>query len=772
MNNAPMPSWMEDFSQREIEILNLISDGLSNREISQQLHLSLDTIKWYNKRLYVKLGASSRTQAVKLARQYNLIHSDEVIQKENKTYPVNNLPAQLTSYVGRNREITEIKELLANSRLVVLTGAGGTGKTRLALQVAETLSSHYRHGVWLVELAHLNDPALVVDAIARVLKVNISSDISLIEAVKRNLARRHLLLFLDNFEHLLEAAPLVTELLAAASQLTVLATSRERLRLYGEVEYPVQPLTLPDLRQKETPQELLTYEAVDLFIQRARDIQPNLDIQDVNFSAVADICLRLDGLPLAIELAASQVKISPPDDLAQRLKYSLKALPVGPRDLPARQRTLRATIEWSTNLLQKDEKLLLARLSVFSDGAILESIYIICLSGLTRNPLDCLASLVDKNLVFVREGLDGEPRFIMLETIRDFASELLAVNGEVEMIQELHAAYFADLAERYSSEIRSPRHTYWNGRMQTERGNLNAALAWSLGGTEILFGLRIIASLGDHWYYNGTTEDSRWVQVALGKMESTPPDLRAAVLLSAGFLYLNLGDMPRVRKFDRQAMELFQQLGDDRNAAWAMMFLSIADSEVSVEFENCLAMARQSLATLRRLQDRPGVARALSALGELWRMKGNYESAKSCYAESLAFSQETGERFRQAVQYSNLGSIAYHEGNHRQAVKYFQQSLAVFEELDAPGVAAELYSLAGPTAALGHPLKAAHLIGAADAQLEFIGIDLQPPDRQDILPIINSVRQILGEESYQRAWQAGQTMGPQQATEFALGIEP
>jgi len=682
MIDSTIPPWIGNFSRREIEILNLISDGLSNREIAQHLYLSLNTVKWYNKQLYAKLGVNSRTQALKLARQYNLLQSQADAKSEEKQYQTNNLPAQLTSYVGRVREIAEIQQLLADSRLVVLTGAGGTGKTRLALQIAEALSAHYHHGVWLVELAPLTDPALVADAIARVLKVKPGGDTSLTEAVKRGLARKHLLLLLDNFEHLSEAASLVAELLAAAPQLTVLATSRERLRLYGEVEYPVRPLALPDLRQEETTQELLAYEAVDLFIQRARAAQPSLEIQDVNVSAAARICSRLDGLPLAIELAASQVKIYPPSILAQRLEHSLGALPDGPRDLPARQRTLRATIDWSINLLQENEKRLLARLTVFSGGSVLDGIQSICIPGLDGDILDTLASLVDKNLVFVRDGPEGEPRFTMLETIREFADELLLAGGEAETIHKLHAAYYARLGEQFSREIRSPRHMYWNARLQAEQGNLNAALAWSLAGTETLFGLRLVASLRDYWYYNGTLEDTRWAELALERMEVAPPDLRAAVLMAVGILYHNLGDMPRVEKLLRQAVDIFQQLGDQRSAAWSMAPLSIAGSENPDEIENCLAMAKQS------------------------------------------------------------------------------------------GVHAELYSLAGPTAALGYPLKAARLIGAADAQLETTGIVLQPPDRHDILPIINSVRQTLGEEAYQQAWQTGHTMNVRQAIAFALSIYP
>lgn len=772
MSSPPIPPGMENISRREVEILRLISDGLSNREIAQRLYLSLNTIKWYNKQLFAKLGVSSRTQASKLARQYNLLQAQSDAQEEEKPRPVNNLPAQLTSYVGRIREITDIQKLLADSRLVVLTGAGGTGKTRLAVQVAEALSTHYRHGVWLVELAPLSDAALVADAIARVLKVKASGDTSLVEAVKRSLTREHLLLLLDNFEHLLEAAPLVTELLACAPQLTVLATSRERLRLYGEVEYPIRPLSLPDLRQKESAQELLAYEAVDLFVQRARAAQPGLEINDANVSAAARICLRLDGLPLAIELAASQVKMYSPSMLVQRLEHSLGALPDGPRDLPARQRTLRATIEWSTNLLRENQKCLLARLAVFSGGGVLEGIQSICGPGLAGDVLDSLAALVDKNLVFVREGPEGEPRFTMLETIREFANELLLASGEAETIRKRHAAFFAELAEQSSREIRGPRHVYWNTCLQSEQGNLNAALAWSLAGTEPLFGLRLVAALMDHWYYKGTLEDARWAELALEKMESAPPDLRAAVLIAVGTLYHNLGDMPRVGELFRQAVDLFKQLGDEHNAAWSQMFLSIAGSEDSDEIENCLAIAKQSLETLRRWGDKPGVARALSALGELWRMKGDYESARSCYAESLALSQETGERIRQAIQYSNLGFIAYHQGQHQLAVKYIQQGLAILEKLDVPSGHAELYGLAGSIAALGYPLKAARLIGAADAQLEIAGADLQPSDQQDILPIMDSVRQALGEETYQQAWQAGHAMTTQQAIAFALSVYP
>ena len=377
-------TWIEPLSAREIQILDLISGGLSNREIAQKLSLSLDTIKWYNKRIYGKLGVSSRSQATKLAAEQGLLEEKSSAEREEGNDRKGNLPAQLTSFVGREKEIAEIRDLLKSKRLVVLTGAGGSGKTRLALQVASELADHYQDGAWLVELASLGDPKLVPKAIAQVLKVSMGGAKSPAETLTRFLRRKHLLLVLDNFEHLLEAAPLVGELLSAAPQVSVLATSRERLHVYGEQEYPLRPLQLPEPQHPEPLEKLLSYEAIKLFTQRARSARPGFELSEKTLPSILRICMHLDGLPLALELAASQVKLFPAHILAQQLEKDLDVLVDGPRDLPARQRTLRATIEWSEKLLEPQERTLFARLAVFRGGATLEAIEQVCSAGLNK----------------------------------------------------------------------------------------------------------------------------------------------------------------------------------------------------------------------------------------------------------------------------------------------------------------------------------------------------------------------------------------------------
>ncbi len=439
---------MESFSQRELEILALLAEGLTNREIGQKLFISPETVKWYNKQIFGKLGAGSRTQAVTIAREQGFFDEG---REETETAAVSvksNLPAPVTTFIGREQQIAEVMDLLDKARLVTLTGPGGTGKTRLSQQVATGVMGRYPGGVTFVPLALVDGPELVPDAVASTLGVIKQADEELVETLGRSLRSKEMLLLLDNYEHVLAAAPLVSKMLAAAPGLSVMVTSREVLRLNGEHEYPVPPLELPDLAPSRTVSDLAASESVALFIQRAQAAQPTFRLTEDNATAVAGICIRLDGLPLAIELAAARIKIFNPQQLLERLESRLNMLTGGSRDLPARQQTLRSAIDWSYQLLNEGEQNLFARLGVFSGGRSIDAIETVCGPGLPLDALDGLESLVNKSLLFQVEGPNGEPRFAMLETIHEYTRERLAQSGELPSIRDRHLAYFLALARR------------------------------------------------------------------------------------------------------------------------------------------------------------------------------------------------------------------------------------------------------------------------------------------------------------------------------------
>jgi predicted ATPase len=685
--------------------------------------------------------------------------------------------------VGRERELAELRTLLKSNRLVTLTGPGGTGKTRLALQTARSLAGAYPHGAWLVELAPLSDPALLPDAILQALKINPTTDSPPLALLKRYLLPKQLLLLLDNFEHLLEGAAGVSALLEAAPRLSVLATSRERLRLYGEQEYPVSPLRVPDLQPEgripadQLPSQLLEVEAVTLFVQRARAAQPGFTLDAQQAPAVAQLCVRLDGLPLALELAASQVRLFPPALLAQRLQGSLEGLPPGPRDLPARQRTLHAAIEWSYLLLNETEKSLFARLAIFSGGGELQMIEHICAPGIPGDLLNLLAALVEKSLLIAREGNAGELRFSMLETIRAYALEQLAQRGELESLRQRHAEAFAALAERAAPELRTARQGYWFPRLVAEQDNLRSALAWSLEGAALPAslkpGLRLAAALRDFWYYQGyLVEGRRWTVLAVEKAQQADPALRAGVLLAASDLASVKREPQEAAEFAHQALQIYTQLGDQDQRAWALIFLGLfsylftrSPGKTQENFALCL----EGLQLFRQLGNKPGIAQALNILGEIARLEGDDQAAQRYYEECLQVITETGEQVRVGIIYENLSVLAYHRRDYAEARRLVLQGLALFDALNNDyGRMSSLAFQAGPTAALGYPQRAATLLGASQALQEGLGITFQPNDQAEIDSIVQDVLGRLPEADFQQAFQAGLRMSAQEATAFAL----
>src|SRR5215208_2755382 len=460
----------------------------------------------------------------------------------------NNLPAQPTALVGRERELEEVLALVRNPavRLLTLTGPGGTGKTRLGLQAAAELTDEFEDGVFFVALAAISDPVLVAPMIARTLGLTESGNQPPEDLLKGYLRHRQVLLLLDNFEQVLGAGSLLDTLLSAASGLKVLATSRTPLRLYGEHEFPVPPLSLPD-PESLPPVELLTrYEAVRLFVERAMALRPDFSLTEENAPAVVEICARLDGLPLAIELAAARTKLLPPQALLSRLGNRLKLLTGGARNPPERQRTLRNAIEWSHDMLDEGEKTLFARLAVFSGGSTLEAIEVVCDAegDLPVDALEGVSSLLDKSLLGREEASDEQSRFVMLETIHEYAREKLRESGEAEELGRAHAQYYLALAEE--AELVGPEQAWWLERLEAEHDNLRAALNRSLEAGDSGTALRIGGAVWRFWYVRGHfSEGRRWLASGLSGGEMAPVGVRARALLGLGELALWQGDYTR-----------------------------------------------------------------------------------------------------------------------------------------------------------------------------------------------------------------------------------
>jgi predicted ATPase/class 3 adenylate cyclase len=475
----------------------------------------------------------------------------------------NNLPLQPTPLVGREKEVSEVCALLRRdeTRLLTLTGAGGIGKTRLALQAAADLLENFPDGTFFAPLATLSEAELFFSAVAETLGVKETGELPLDERLKDYLSERRLLLMLDNFEQVLEAASAVTELLVRAPGLKVLATSRTPLRLYGEHVFPVPPLSMPDLKRPPPLERLTQYEAVGLFVERARALQPNFEVTNESAPAVAEICVRLDGLPLAIELAAARITMLPPKAMLQRLTSRLKLLTGGARDLPERQRTLRGTIEWSHALLDEGEQLLFARLAVFSGGRTLEAMEAICDAegDLPVEVFEGVSSLLDKSLLRQEEGPNGEPRFVMLETVHEFAREKLRQSAEAEEIRRTHAEYFLTLAEEANPQLRGPNQLQWLERLEAEHDNMRAALSWALERNEVEVALKLGGALSGFWLLRDYhSEGRRWLEEALTMDGRGSPGSRAMALAGAGWLAKDQGDLDRAKEACEEGLELLE----------------------------------------------------------------------------------------------------------------------------------------------------------------------------------------------------------------------
>jgi predicted ATPase len=611
-----------------------------------------------------------------------------------------NLPMQRTPLVGRVREMEAAKELLLRGdvRLVTVTGPGGIGKTRLAVQLASGLVEHFSAGIHFVALSLLNDPGLIAAVIVQTLAFRQVGGQSPLEVLKENLRNTPapMLLLLDNFEHLIQAAPIVAELLAVAPSLKILVTSRAALHVYGEHEFPVPPLALPDSRSVLRVETLSRCSAIELFTERAVAAKPDFVLSPENARAVAEICIRLDGLPLAIELAAARIKVLSPASMLTRLASRLQLLTGGARDLPQRQQTLRAAMDWSYDLLSSEEQRLFRRLSVFAGGCNLEGVEAVCdtKGDLNLDLLEGMSSMVDKSLVQQIEPGKGESRFGMLETIREYALEKLEASGESADTRRAHAAYCLILAEETAEQggVEGPD---WLEGFMLEQDNFRAALDWLTETRNAEWGLRLGAALFRFWETSENFAEGRnRLHKVLRLAEAADPTKsRCRALFAAGVLAVGQGDYAPADVMIMESLEIARQLDDRHAAAVALNALGV-NARDRGEIPIARSLFEESLVIWRELDDPRAIARCLSNLANVVMLQNDYARSQSLYGECLSIFEELGDRTGVAWTTNYQGDVARHHGDLTAARALYEKGLGIFRELgDRWGIAATLADL-------------------------------------------------------------------------------
>jgi len=696
----------------------------------------------------------------------------------------NNLPAQATAFIGREDVLAEVVAALRapQVRILTLSGPPGIGKTRLSLQVAAHLLQDFSDGVFFVPLASLRDAGLVVSAIAQALEVKEAGAESLLERLQTALKPKHLLLLLDNFEQVVPAGKWVADLLRAAPGLKVLVTSREVLRVYGEYDFPVPAMTMPPAESLAASTDLAQYEAVSLFAQRAVAVNRAFKLTDENAPVVAEICRRLDGLPLAIELAAAHVRTLSPQAMLSELRNRLALLVAGPQDLPARQQTLRGAIDWSYDLLSGDEQTLFRLLGIFVGGFTMEAAEAIVRypqpvapdagegpSG-ARSLAGLLQSLQEKSLLKCYTPDAGEARFNMLETIREYALAKLRESGEAQAIRQAHLVYFLALAERAEPELTGPDQLIWLNRLEQEHDNLRAALDASRESSNVEqagLHLRLAGALHRFWFTHGYLQEGRaYLEAALAFVKEDEPS--AKLLLSAGDLARLQGEYELARNLTERSLAIRRNLGNKENIAKALNNLGLVLHDQG-DIASARPLLEESLSIRRELGDKRGIGMLLNNLGVVAYAQKDYDYARALYEESLAIRRELGNARGISILLGNLALVHKIAGDYEQALSMLREALLIKRDLgDMQGIASTLEGMAQVAAASGQTDRAASLWGATEALWQTMGILLPVTDLADYKRNIDEARNKIGESAFAQAMSRGRDMSLEQVLLYAL----
>lgn len=775
---------------------------------------------------WARLGPNATPPDSALA---SLSHISPIPAQPDELLPPFIFPTPLTSLIGRDEEVADIRRYLLRDgiRLITLIGPPGIGKTRLSLAVAARLTGSFRDGVYFVPLETVRDPNGVLPAIAQVVRVKPLADEPIGEAIARHLHAQRVLLLLDNFEQVLDAGPQLLQLLSACPALKALATSREPLHVYGEWRFRVPALELPKRKRLPELDLLAGVASVALFMQRAQALKPDLALTSENASIISSICLRLDGLPLAIELAAAQIEDLTPQEILAGLGNRLKLLRGDLRYLPPRQQTLRGAIDWSYHLLTVGEQTLLRRLGVFVGGWSREAVRAVCYAShdLDFEAPEGLAALVNKSLTYRGAGVDDEARWWMLESIREYARERLEASDEAPEIHRRHAWYCVQLAEAAHPHLAGPDQVKWLARLEQEHDNIRSALAWSIDrrhdSTEIA--LRLCAAQAKFWYMRGHARVGRqWLQAALelpvpsrgGESATSEPEasrysiLRAKVLRASGALAFVQGDYQTGRSDNQAALLLAQQAGDRACSAACLANLGGIAGYVG-DYAQARALLAEGLALLRELGDKPGIILTLGNLGHAAMVQGDNASARSSLLESVALGREVGDKYSTSYALVDLAEIAIEEQAYEDADKLLQESLSIHREIadevgagkclvqfgnlararcnyqkagelyreglvlsrkvgDGAGIIDALQQQAELYVCLGQVSKAVCLWSAAETISRAIGTPARPQYRPRYEQSLARARADLGEEAFEHAWAEGMAMNLDQAVEAAL----